>query len=111
MVQRPIQQESPIDSDEYIADENLLLGSHVKKRELEEVSADDQTVRSNNTAANTSSESLDMSKIGRAGPLNFDPYTDSAHEDQQIHVPSDKQAELMHWHYCLGHLSFSKLRH
>jgi hypothetical protein len=73
VVQRPIQQESPIDSDEYIADENLLLGSHVKKRELEEVSADDQTVRSNNTAANTSSKSLDMSKIGRYGPLTFDP--------------------------------------
>jgi hypothetical protein len=58
VVQRPIQQESPIDSDEYIADENLLLESHVKKRELKEVSADDETVKSNNNAAKTSSESL-----------------------------------------------------
>ena len=73
MAQQPTQQGSHIDSYEYIADGNLLLGSHVKKRELEEVSADDQTVRSNNTAANTSSKSLDMSKIGRYGPLTFDP--------------------------------------
>jgi hypothetical protein len=44
VIQRPIQQETLIDSDEYIADENLLFEPHVKKRELEEVSADDQTI-------------------------------------------------------------------
>ncbi len=110
MVQQPTQQGSPIDSDEYIADEKLLLKSHVRSRELEEVSADDQTVKANNSASNTSSEDPDMSKIGRAGPLTFDPCPDSTHEDQHIHVPSDKQAELMHWHYCLGHLLFPKLK-
>ena len=94
MVQRPIQQESPIDSDEYIADENLLLESHVRKRGLEEVSADDQTVKANNTATNTSTEAPDMSKIGRAGPLTFDPCPDSTHDKQHIHVPSDKHAAL-----------------
>jgi hypothetical protein len=110
VIQRPIQQEAPIDSDEYIADENLLFEPHVKKRELEEVSADDQTIRSSNIAASSSTESLDMSKIERAGPLTFDPCPDSTHEDHHIHVPSDKQAELMHWHYRLGHLSFPKLK-
>ena len=74
------------------------------------MSADDKTVRSNNTAANTSSNSLDMSKIGRAGPLTFYPCPDSTHDKQHTHVPSDKQAELMHWHYFLGHLLFSKLK-
>jgi len=101
MIQHPTQQGSTIDSEEYIADENLLLKSHVRKRELEEVSADDQTVKSNNSAVNVSSGDPDMSKIGRAGPLTFDPCPESTHEDQHIHVPSDKQAELMHWHYRL----------
>ena len=110
VVQQPTQQGSPIDSDEYIADENLLLKSHVGNRGLEEVSADDQTVKANNSAANTSSEDPDMSKIGRAGPLTFDPCPDITHEDQHIHVPSGKQSELMHWHYCLGHLLFPKLK-
>jgi hypothetical protein len=27
-----------------------------------------------------------------------------------VHVASDKQAELMRWHYPLGHLAFSKLK-
>ena len=71
---------------------------------VEEISADDQTVKANNTAANTSNETPDMSKIGRAGPLTFDPCPDSTHDKQHMHIPSDKQAELMHWHYRLGHL-------
>ncbi len=51
-----------------------------------------------------------MSQIGRAGPLTFDHCPDSTHEYQHINVPSEKQAELMHWHYRLGHLSFPKLK-
>ena len=47
---------------------------------------------------NTSNEAPDMSKIGRAGPLTFDPFPDRTHDEQHIHFPSDKQAELMHWH-------------
>jgi len=97
VVQQPTQQGSPIDSEEYIADENLLLKSHVRKMGSEEVSADNQTVKANNSAANVSSEDPDMSKIGRAGPLTFDPCPDSTHEDQHIHVPSDKKQNS-----CIG---------
>ena len=71
---------------------------------------DNQTVKVNNNGTNTSSESSNMSKTGRAGPLTFDPCPERTHNDQHIHIPSDKQAELMHWHYCLGHLSFPKLK-
>jgi hypothetical protein len=110
VIQQLTQQGSPIDSDKYIADENLLLESNVRNKGLEEVSADGQTVKANNSAENASSEDPDMSKIVRPGPLTFDPCPDSTHEDQHIHVPSDKQSELMHWHYCLGHLLFRKLK-
>ena len=96
VVQQPTQQGSSIDSDKYIADENILLDSHVRNRGSEEVSADDQTVMANNSAANTSSKGPDMSKIGRAGPLTFDPCPDSTHKDQHIHILSEKQSELMH---------------
>ncbi len=74
VIQQQTQQGSPIDSEEYIADENLLLKYHVRKRGSEEVSADNQTVMADNSAVNASSEDPDMSKIGRAGPLTFDPY-------------------------------------
>ena len=54
VVQRPVQQDQPTDIDEYIAEENLLLQSHMRKRGVKEISADDQTVRANTTSANTS---------------------------------------------------------
>ena len=71
---------------------------------------DDQTVKVNNTAMDTSTEGLDMSKIWRAGLLTFDPCLERTHDKQHVHVPSDKQAELMHWHYWLGRQSFPKLK-
>ena len=87
-----------------MADENLLLGSHVRKKVLEGVSVDDQTVKVKNTVTDTSTENLDMSKIGIAGPLTFDPCPERTPDKQHVHNSSDKQTELMHWHYCLGHL-------
>ena len=77
---------------------------------MEKVSADDQTMRGNSPVTDTPAEGLDMSKIGRAGPLTFYPCPEMTHDKQHVHVPSDKQAELMHWHYRLGHLSFPKLK-
>ena len=71
---------------------------------------DEQTVKINSTATDTSTEGSDMSKIGTAGPLTFYPCPERTCEEQHVHVPSDKQAELMHWHNCLGHLSFPKLK-
>ena len=83
---------TPIDSDTYIADENLLLGSHVRGEDMEEVSVDDETVKANNTVTDTPTNGSDMSKIGRAGPLSFDPCPKMTHDEQRVHVPSDKQA-------------------
>jgi hypothetical protein len=51
-----------------------------------------------------------MSKIGRAGPLTFGPFPERTHNKQHVQVPPDKQAELMHWHYFLGHLLYPKLK-
>ena len=48
ILQQPDHQENPNDSDEYIADDNLLLGSHVRVRGLEEGSADDIPIKVNN---------------------------------------------------------------
>jgi len=82
----------------------------VREKGLEEVSVDDQTVKVNNTGTNTPNESSNMTKMGRAGPLTFDPCPERTQDDQHVHIPSVKQAELVHWHYRLGHLSFPKLK-
>jgi hypothetical protein len=110
VLQQPDHRETLNDSDKYIADENLLLGAQVRGKGLEEVSADDKTVQGSNSVMDIPAEGLDMSKIGRAGPLTFDPCPEMTHDEQHVHVLSDKQEELMHWPYLLGHLSFPKLK-
>ncbi len=49
-------------------------------------------------------------KAIRRGPLTFDP-SPSSEEGEDIHLATaDDQAELMRWHYRLGHLTFAKLK-
>ena len=68
VLQRRNHRETLTDSAKYIADENLLLGSHVKGKGLEEVLVDDKTVKANNTVTDAPTEGSYMSKIERAGP-------------------------------------------
>jgi hypothetical protein len=42
--------------------------------------------------------------------LTFDPRPQEEEDEHMTLAASDDQAELMHWHYCLGHLPFLKLR-
>jgi hypothetical protein len=43
-------------------------------------------------------------------PVTFDP-SPPLEEGEDIRLTAaDNQAELMRWHYCLGHLSFPKLK-
>ena len=62
----------------------------MREKGLEEVSADDQTAKVNNTVKATSNVVPDMSKIGRAGLLTFNPCPDRTQDKQHIHIPSDK---------------------
>jgi hypothetical protein len=44
------------------------------------------------------------------GPLTFN-INPELEEDKHIYLAAgNDQAKLMHWHYCLGHLPFSKLK-
>ncbi len=63
-------------------------------------------------ASNLSSEKGDKEEkqTTRMGPLTFD-VNPELEEDKHIYPAAvDNQAELMHWHYRLGHLVFSKLK-
>jgi hypothetical protein len=44
------------------------------------------------------------------GPLTFDPLPPITADKDVTLAATDDQAELMQWHYCLGHLSFQKLK-
>ena len=107
VLQRPNNQESPRDSDKFIADEHLLSSNHHKEKLAGETSVDDDTIKQSNI---TPAKGSDTSNIERAGPLTFDPCPDETHKEPHVHVATDVQAELMKWHYCLGHWSFPKLK-
>jgi len=82
------------------------LDHHHKKKVIEATSAENKTVKFSNMTADTPAKDSETSKIEQMGPLTFDPCPEMEQNDQQVPINSDKQAELMHWHYCLGHLSF-----
>ena len=46
----------------------------------------------------------------RIGPLTFDPTPPPSEDDQPDVTASDATAELMCWHYRLGHLPFVKVK-
>jgi hypothetical protein len=46
----------------------------------------------------------------RQGPLTFDPSPPREEEEDMQLATADDQAELMHWHYCLGYLPFLSLK-
>ena len=47
----------------------------------------------------------------RRGPLTFDPAPPPPEEGEDVHLAAtNDQAELMRWHYHLGHLTFTKLK-
>jgi hypothetical protein len=74
----------------------------------EGVESDDKTVKTSNLPAPHEEEI--PSKAIRRGPLTFDP-SPPPEEGEDIHLAAaNDQAELMQWHYPLGHLTFAKLK-
>ncbi len=55
-------------------------------------------------------ESKEEKPTTRMGPLTFD-INSELKEDKHVYLATvNNQAELMRWHYRLGHLAFSKLK-
>jgi hypothetical protein len=103
------------DSDEFIADENLLLPEDYYKQASEGVSDDADTVKHSNKVSEggevsegASATDGDISKTEHMGPLTFDQRPVLEQDDEL--TASDDQTKLMRWQYRLGHLSFPKLK-
>jgi hypothetical protein len=97
-----------IQPEEFIAEENL----NYKEKETSEdegVGEDDETIRTLNLPAPATADKPPSDAI-RSGPLTFNPRPLDEENEHTTLAASDDQAELMQWHYCLGHLPFSRLR-
>ena len=88
-------------AEEFVAKENLHIKNDISV--CEGVMADDDTVHmANLPAANDPTI--------RQAALTFDPLPFLEELDEYSIATDDDQAELMHWHYHLGHLSFNALK-
>jgi hypothetical protein len=97
-----------IDPAEFVAEENL----NYKEKETSEdegVNEDDETIMTSNVLAPVAAEEP-PSKAIHSGPLTFDARPQEQEDEHMTLAASDDQAELMRWHYCLGHLPFLKLK-
>ncbi len=85
---------------EFVAEENI---NYKKGKSTSETAMNDN----NNETITTSDKSLPATRMNA---LTFDP-TPLLEEDKEFYLATaDDQAELMQWHYRLGHLSFPKLK-
>ncbi len=90
---------------ELIAKENLHLSKEPRQKKAR---TDDNTVRTSNRTPGDASIMSDEATC--RGPLTFDPSPPREEEEDIQLAAADDQAELMRWHYCLGHLSFPSLK-
>jgi hypothetical protein len=97
-----------IDPAEFVVEENLNYKDK-KKLEDEVVNEDNETIKTSNVPPPTASEEPPSEALPR-GPLNFDPHPQEEEDEQTMLAALDQQAELMRWHYRLGHLPFSRLK-
>jgi hypothetical protein len=100
------------DSDEFIADKNIHLREFDDATKVRE--DDDKTIRTSNVTGDSDSpppttyEPSEQSK--RRGTLTFDPSPLLEANEEVPLAADDDQAELMSWHYCLGHALFAALK-
>ncbi len=92
--------------EEFVAEEDLHQG---EKKSINAVDKDDNTVRTLNLPKPPVEEDPSNESI-RRGPLTFDLNLPQAKEEGSPLATVNDQAELMCWHYRLGHLTFDKLK-
>jgi hypothetical protein len=95
--------------EEFTVEENVHANIQKKTSSASEgATSNDVMVQARNLSSEK--ESKMETQATRIGPLTYD-VNPQLEEDEHIHFSAaDDQAKLMHWHYRLVHLAFSKLK-
>ena len=92
--------------EEFVAKENLNYKKNMSVNKGAD--SDDDTVKTSNLPAPPNDKP--PSQAIQRGPLTFDP-SPPMEEGEDVHLAAaNNQAELIQWHYRLGHLTFAKLK-
>jgi hypothetical protein len=103
-----LRENAKITPEEFVAKEDFHRGN--RKRLIDnKVNEDDETIRTSNVPDPPDKMAAPDESIHR-GPLILDPSPPIAADEDIPLAAADDQAELMQWHYRLGHLSFQKLK-
>jgi hypothetical protein len=97
-----------IDPAEFIAEENLNYMEKETSKD-EGLNEDHETIKTSNVPFPAAAEEPPSDAL-RSGPLTFDPRPQEEEDEHTTLAASDDQAELMRWHYRLGHLPFLRLK-
>jgi hypothetical protein len=103
-----LRENAKITPEEFVAEEDFHRGN--RKWVIDDkVNEDDETVCTSNVPDPPDKMAAPDESICR-GPLIFDLLPPIAADEDVPLAATDGQAELMRWHYRLGHLSFQKLK-
>jgi hypothetical protein len=103
-----LRENAEITPEEFEAEEDFHHGN--KKQLIDnKVNKDNETICTSNVP-DPPDETAAPDKSICHGPLIFDPLPPIAVDEDAPLAAADDQAELMRWHFCLGHLSFQKLK-
>ncbi len=103
-----LRENAKITPEEFVAEEDLHCGNR-KRLIVDKVNKDYKTIHTSNLPDPPDERAVPDESI-RCGPLIFDPLPPVAIDGDVPLAATDDQAKLMQWHYCLGHLSFQKLK-
>jgi hypothetical protein len=98
-----LRENAEITPEEILAEEDFHHGNR-KWLINDKVNKDDKTICTSNVPDETAAPDKSICH----GPLIFDPSPPIAEDKDVPLAAADDQAELMQWHYRLGHLSFQK---
>jgi hypothetical protein len=105
---RPQREAAKLDPDEFIAVENLHLKKDGGHETHENIIEGDKTIKMSNLRLSDLPTAPDKTVCRE--PLTFDPLPTAAKDNDTKVAAANNQAELMRWHYPLGHLLFPKLK-
>jgi hypothetical protein len=98
---------SKITPEEFVAEKDFHQG-YRKQLIDNKVNKDDKKLCTSNVP-DPPDKTAALDKSICCGPLTFDPLPPNVADEDVTLAAADDQAELMQWHYRLGHLSFQKL--
>ena len=91
--------------EEFVANKNIHLCDALVA-DADKVREDDNTVKTANRSEDLPPSYTPSEQAERQGLLTFDLLPPAAEDDSPTLAAADNQAELMQWHYRLGHASF-----